>query len=303
MCKLAKRRPIVSAFRQETQLVQRLIVERAHRWVFARKPAPGVVQVRPWCPMMRFSLRNRMPGSTGTKSKVTLAKKPHIPLPNLDPRKCILSWVKPDLTIGEGTHVHRQHSRTSHPGISRPTAARFYALAEVPPEREWFANVPNESTRRAYKLDLTDFMASLGLTAPKISASSLGRTSSPGAKISSVGSCRRRPFGGSSRRCPRLFEYLCERNAVPLNPVKVVKRPKANNNEGTTPALSDEQARKLLKAPPEDTLKGVRDRAILAILLFRGIRRAELWTLRCVTTSDGKALCTCASKAKATRCA
>lgn len=31
----------------ETQLVQRLIVERAHRWVFARHPVPWVAQVRP----------------------------------------------------------------------------------------------------------------------------------------------------------------------------------------------------------------------------------------------------------------
>jgi hypothetical protein len=31
----------------ETQLVQRLIVERAHRWVFATHPAPWVAQVRP----------------------------------------------------------------------------------------------------------------------------------------------------------------------------------------------------------------------------------------------------------------
>jgi site-specific recombinase XerD len=77
-----------------------------------------------------------------------------------------------------------------------------------------------------------------------------------------------------------LFEYLCERNAVVHNPVKGVKRPKANNNEGLTPALSDEQARLLLNAPPETTLKGKRDRAILATLLYHGLRREELSTLR-----------------------
>jgi hypothetical protein len=43
-----------------------------------------------------------------------------------------------------------------------------------------------------------------------------------------------------------------------------VKRPVANANEGSTPALGDAQARKLLEAPPGDTLKGVRHRAILA---------------------------------------
>jgi hypothetical protein len=42
------------------------------------------------------------------------------------------------------------------------------------------------------------------------------------------------------------------------NPVDGVKRPMANGNEGSTPALGDRQARKLLEAPPADTLKGVR---------------------------------------------
>ena len=54
----------------------------------------------------------------------------------------------------------------------------------------------------------------------------------------------------------------------------------ANGNEGSTPALGDAQARKLLEAPPADTLKGVRDRAILATLLYHGIRREELCGLR-----------------------
>ena len=45
-----------------------------------------------------------------------------------------------------------------------------------------------------------------------------------------------------------------------------------DSNEGTTPPLSDEQARRLLEAPPEDTLKGIRDRAILATLLYHGMR-------------------------------
>lgn len=77
-----------------------------------------------------------------------------------------------------------------------------------------------------------------------------------------------------------LFDYLCESNAVPGNPVDGVKRPMANNNEGSTPALGDAQARRLLEAPPPDTLKGVRDRVIIATLLYHGIRREDLCSLR-----------------------
>jgi hypothetical protein len=53
---------------------------------------------------------------------------------------------------------------------------------------------------------------------------------------------------------------MCEHNAVSGNPVDGVKRPMANGNEGSTPALGDAQARQLLEAPSADTLKGVRDR-------------------------------------------
>ena len=56
------------------------------------------------------------------------------------------------------------------------------------------------------------------------------------------------------------------------NPVRGVKRPKADANEGKTPALGDGQARALLEAPPSDTLKGKRDRAILATFLHHGLR-------------------------------
>jgi integrase/recombinase XerD len=48
----------------------------------------------------------------------------------------------------------------------------------------------------------------------------------------------------------------------------------------STPALGDGQARKLLDAPRADTLKGVRDRAILATLLYHGLRHEELCRLR-----------------------
>jgi hypothetical protein len=53
-----------------------------------------------------------------------------------------------------------------------------------------------------------------------------------------------------------LFDYICEHNAVSGNPVDGVKPPIAHGNEGSMPALGDAQARKLLEAPPGDTLKG-----------------------------------------------
>jgi integrase/recombinase XerD len=160
------------------------------------------------------------------------------------------------------------------------TAAQFQGLSDVPPELEWFANIPNEKTRLAYQLDITDFSAFVGIHRPEEF-----RLITRAHVIAWREDFERRRLAPSTIRrklsaLSSLFEYLCERNAVTYNPVKGVKRPKANNNEGTTPALSDAQARELLKAPPADTLKGIRDRAILATLLFHGIRREELCKLR-----------------------
>jgi site-specific recombinase XerD len=76
-----------------------------------------------------------------------------------------------------------------------------------------------------------------------------------------------------------LFQYLCDKNAVTHNPVKGVKRPRAETAEGKTPAIADHQARKLLVAPAEKSLKGIRDRAILATLLYHALRREELCKL------------------------
>jgi integrase/recombinase XerD len=47
------------------------------------------------------------------------------------------------------------------------TAPQFQALADVPPELEWFANLPNPNTRRAYRQDIEDFMAFAGLRQPE----------------------------------------------------------------------------------------------------------------------------------------
>jgi site-specific recombinase XerD len=73
-----------------------------------------------------------------------------------------------------------------------------------------------------------------------------------------------------------LFEYLCEKNAVTHNPIKGVKRPPVESYQGKTPAIGDHQARKLLDGPNDTSLKGKRDRAILATLLYHALRREEL---------------------------
>jgi integrase/recombinase XerD len=164
--------------------------------------------------------------------------------------------------------------------LSVLTPVQYSDLADVPPELEWLANITNLKTRRAYKRDVEEFSAFTGLRAP-----SELRTVARAHVIAWRKHLEARELESSSIRrklsaLSSLFDYLCERNAVAGNPVDGVKRPMANNNEGSTPALGDAQARRLLEAPAPDTLKGVRDRAILATLLYHGIRREELYHLR-----------------------
>ena len=47
------------------------------------------------------------------------------------------------------------------------TAAEFHRLADVPPEVEWFANLSNPSTRRAYENAVRDFVRFTGIVRPE----------------------------------------------------------------------------------------------------------------------------------------
>ncbi len=167
------------------------------------------------------------------------------------------------------------------------TAAEFQTLGEVPPEVEWFANIENANTRLAYRNDVRQFMRFTGIVAPEefrlvkrahliawrkelegraLEASTLRR------KLSAVAS---------------LFDHLCEANAVAFNPVDGVKRPAAGANEGTSPALGDDQARAILEAPSSTTRKGIRDRAILSVCGALSCARCE-WA----TSNRGEACLT-----------
>lgn len=46
------------------------------------------------------------------------------------------------------------------------TSAEFSQLEDVPPETEWFANIDNPHTRRAYRNDLKEFMSFAGIRTP-----------------------------------------------------------------------------------------------------------------------------------------
>jgi integrase/recombinase XerD len=162
----------------------------------------------------------------------------------------------------------------------RLTIKAFSQLADMPPEAQWFANLDSPQTRRAYKNDVRSFMTFVGIkNAEEFRDVARGHVLAWRAELECqqlAGSSIRRKLAALAS----LFEYLCDCNAVATNPVKGVKRPRVDSYEGKTPAIGDHQARQLLDAPDPSTLKGKRDRAILSVFLFHGLRREELCLLR-----------------------
>ncbi len=171
------------------------------------------------------------------------------------------------------------------PALPSPTArpgqlASLEALSAIPEEEVWLASQKSARTRRAYKLDVAHFMKTLGITTPDqlrqvdhraVIAWERIMREEQGAAASTV---RRRLAALSS-----LFMHLVRHGAANRNPVADVARPNINREEGSTLAFSKAQARRLLDAPAEHSLAGLRDRAILSVGLQVGLRRAEIAAL------------------------
>src|ERR671938_1663589 len=154
-------------------------------------------------------------------------------------------------------------------------------LAGIPEEEIWLASRKSAQTRRAYRNDVMHFMRTLNITSPDalrqvdhravIAWERLMREEQ-GSQASTV---HRRLAALSS-----LFAHLVKFDVVEMNPVRDVERPQVNRREGMTLAFSQKQARAILDAPAPNTLLGVRDRAILAVGLQVGFRRAEIAALK-----------------------
>ena len=150
-------------------------------------------------------------------------------------------------------------------------------LAAIAEEEIWLASQKSARTRRAYKLDVAHFMKTLDITTPDQLRQVDHRAVIAWERImreeqsAAAPTVRRRMSALSS-----LFKHLVRHGVASRNPVVDVARPNINREEGSTLAFSKAQARKLLDAPAENTLAGLRDRAILSVGLQVGFRRAEI---------------------------
>ena len=164
---------------------------------------------------------------------------------------------------------------------ARRQLATLDALAAIPEEEIWLSKQKSRQTRRAYRLDVRHFMRAFDIT-----TTAALRQVDHRAVIAWERMQREREDAAASTVRQRLaalsslFKHLVKHGAASRNPVVDVDRPAINRDEGSTAAFSKAEARKLLDAPPADTVAGRRDRAILAVGLQVGFRRAEIAALK-----------------------
>src|SRR5581483_11073389 len=78
----------------------------------------------------------------------------------------------------------------------------------------------------------------------------------------------------------QLFDYLVTGGILPSNPVGSVRGPKYVVKRGKTPVLSAEEARQMLDSIESDTLIGLRDRALIGVMVYSLARVSAAMTMR-----------------------
>ena len=77
-----------------------------------------------------------------------------------------------------------------------------------------------------------------------------------------------------------LGDWLVVNQVLPVNPAAAVRGPKLVVRKGSTPVLSPAEARKLLDTIDTDTLAGLRDRALLSVMLYSFARVSAVLGMR-----------------------
>lgn len=77
-----------------------------------------------------------------------------------------------------------------------------------------------------------------------------------------------------------LFDWLVVGQVVPMNPASAVRGPKHVVHRGKTPILSRDETRTLLDSIDADTLVGLRDRALIGVLVFSFARIGAALTMK-----------------------
>jgi site-specific recombinase XerD len=128
------------------------------------------------------------------------------------------------------------------------------------------ANIRNPNTRRAYHRACCDFFRWCelgGLALDQIGPVHVA------AYIERLGKDLARPSVKQQLAAIRmLFDWLVVGQVVPFNPASSVRGPRFTTKKGKTPVLSAEEARQLLDAIDTSSVVGLRDRALISLMVF-----------------------------------
>lgn len=65
-----------------------------------------------------------------------------------------------------------------------------------------------------------------------------------------------------------LFDWLVTGHVVAANPAASVRGPKYSSKKGKTPVLLADEAAELLRSIPDDSIAGIRDRALISVMVY-----------------------------------
>jgi integrase/recombinase XerD len=156
-------------------------------------------------------------------------------------------------------------------GTGKRAAGRFLEFFTV--------NIRNRNTRAAYAHATRVFLA-------WCEERGLGRLQDVqpvhvAAYIEAMQSERAAPTVKQHLACIRmLFDWLVTGQILPTNPAHSVRGPRHSVSKGSTPVLSSEEARELLKGMDVSSVVGLRDRAIIATMTYTFARVGAVVNLK-----------------------
>ena len=129
------------------------------------------------------------------------------------------------------------------------------------------ANIRNPNTRAAYAVAVRAFFA--WLDARHVAPLAAVRTHHVSAYVEVLGRRYRAPTVKQHLAAIRmLFDWLIVGQVLAMNPAAAVRGPKHVVKKGKTPVLGGDEAKKLLDSVDVSTIVGLRDRALIALLIY-----------------------------------
>ena len=175
-------------------------------------------------------------------------------------------------------------SRSSKVGIPRAPQVVPALIANAGEQASWryveffTANIRNANTRRAYARACSGFLAwcdERGLTLAQI------RPHDVASYIEALQSTAAAPSVKQQLAAIRmLFDWLVVGQVMPHNPASSVRGPKHVVKTGKTPVLEADEWRKLIDSIPTETVRDLRDRALIATLTYGFARITAALTMK-----------------------